>query len=362
MIVIEDLLSTAKVLFDPRFCAPRNGQHPIQIVAHNGRFCRHRAHVLELFDLGFGLFFGLFGQIGLRDALFKLGHFVLAVFTVAEFLLNGLHLLIQVVLALGALHLAFDACLDLFLDLQNAHFALHMAIDLFQPVRDRQRFQNFLLLVHFDTQMTRDQIGQRSSIGCFANGAQRFVGDVFLDFGIALELVRDGAHQRLDCGAVARHFGQQFGFGFEEAVVFYVFFDPHTCLTFDQHLNGAVGQLQKLKHVCQNAGLINAVALRIVLGRINLACKQDLLVVSHHLFQRAYRFLAPYEERHDHMREHDDVAQRQNWIGCIQRLLHRLSLYLARRPRPEIGNSDRPRVRRINWGLVRSFSTAQSIL
>ena len=87
-------------------------------------------------------------QLGLGDLRFQLGHFAFAVLAVAQLLLNGLHLLIQIIFALGALHLGFDAGLDLFLDLQDAHFALHQAIDLFQPLADRKRLQHFLLLRH----------------------------------------------------------------------------------------------------------------------------------------------------------------------------------------------------------------------
>ena len=37
-----------------------------------------------------------------------------------------------------------------------------------------------------------------------------------------------------------------------------------------------------------------------------------MLVRAHHLFERLDRLLAADEERHDHVREDDDVAQRQD--------------------------------------------------
>ena len=42
--------------------------------------------------------------------------------------------------------------------------------------------------------------------------------------------------------------------------------------------------------------------------------QQDLLVVLHHVLERAHRLLAADEQRHDHVREHDDVTQRQYGI------------------------------------------------
>jgi hypothetical protein len=52
-------------------------------------------------------------------------------------------------------------------------------------------------------------------------------------------------------------------------------------------------------------------AVGIVLGGVDLARQQDLLVVLHHLLQGAHGFLAAHEQRHDHVGEDHDVAQRQ---------------------------------------------------
>ena len=55
--------------------------------------------------------------------------------------------------------------------------------------------------------------------------------------------------------------------------------------------------------------------------RVLLRGEEDLLVARHRLFERADRLLAADEERHDHVREDDDVAQRQQRDdaapGCV---------------------------------------------
>jgi len=56
-------------------------------------------------------------------------------------------------------------------------------------------------------------------------------------------------------------------------------------------------------------------AVGIVLGRIELRDQEDAFVRGHRAFQRRHRFVAADEERHDHVREDDDVAQRQDGIG-----------------------------------------------
>ena len=81
---------------------------------------------------------------------------------------------------------------------------------------------------------------------------------------------------------------------------------------FDQHLHGAVGQLEKLQHLGERADLVDRVGRRIVVGRILLRDEQNALLLAHHFLERADRLLAADEERHDHVRKNDDVAQRQN--------------------------------------------------
>ena len=84
----------------------------------------------------------------------------------------------------------------------------------------------------------------------------------------------------------------------------------------DQHLHGAVGQLEQLQHARERADLEDRIGRRIVVGRVLLRREQDEGVAPHHLFQRLDRLLAADEERHDHVREDHDVAQRQNRIGA----------------------------------------------
>ena len=83
----------------------------------------------SLSGLGFGLLFFLgLGMPGVT------GWVAFAFFAITQFLLNGLHLLIQIIFALGALHLRLHARFDLLFDLQDGHFPLHQAEHLFEPL------------------------------------------------------------------------------------------------------------------------------------------------------------------------------------------------------------------------------------
>ncbi len=85
--------------------------------------------------------------------------------------------------------------------------------------------------------------------------------------------------------------------------------------TLDQHLDGAVRQLEQLEHVRERPDLVDRSGRRIVVRGVLLRGQQDERVGAHHLFQRLDRFFAPDEKGHDHVREDDNVAQRQHWVG-----------------------------------------------
>ena len=167
VISVEHRLGLGQVFLDATFGAPRHAQQPVKIVAHNGRLGAHRAHAFQLLDLGFGLFARLFRQVGLGDPRFQFGNLVLAVFAVTEFLLDRLHLLVQIVFTLGALHLTFDAGLDLLLDLKHRHFALHMAVDFFKPCAHIQRLQQRLFFGDLDAEVPGGQIGEAGGFAGF---------------------------------------------------------------------------------------------------------------------------------------------------------------------------------------------------
>ena len=82
--------------------------------------------------------------------------------------------------------------------------------------------------------------------------------------------------------------------------------------TFDQNLHGPVRQFQQLQHRGNGADSVDVVLARIIISRVLLGDEQNLLIVLHHVFKGAHGFIAANEQRHDHVREHDNVAERKN--------------------------------------------------
>ena len=188
MILVEDLLRLVEVALDLALDAPRDRQQPVEIVAHDGGLGRHRAHLAELLQLAERLLAGFLRQLGLLDLLLDLGEIVAALLAVAELLLDRLHLLVQVILALRLLHLALDAAPDLALDLQHGDLALHQREDALQPLGDRSDLEDLLLLGDLDREMRGDGVGELGIVLDLARGAEHLGRDLLVELHVALEL------------------------------------------------------------------------------------------------------------------------------------------------------------------------------
>ena len=197
VILLEDVLGLLQVDRLLLGLAPRHGQQPVEIVAHHGRFGRHRAHVAQLLDLGLGLGARLLGQLGLPDALFELHDLVALIVGFSQLALDRLHLLVEIVLALGLLHLPLHAAADLLFDLQDADLALHQAVDLLQALRYVDGLEQALLVADFHGQMRGDAVGQLGGVGDLRDGAERLRRHLLVQLHIVLELLDHGAQHRL---------------------------------------------------------------------------------------------------------------------------------------------------------------------
>src|SRR5256885_9754126 len=76
MVVVEDLLGVDEILIDLRLLIPRDRQQPIEVVAHDGAFRRHRRYPPELLELVGRLLARLLRELGLLDLVLDLGELV----------------------------------------------------------------------------------------------------------------------------------------------------------------------------------------------------------------------------------------------------------------------------------------------
>ena len=315
MVLLEDGFGLVEVDGLRLGLAPRDRQQPVEVVAHHRRFRRHGAHVAQLLDLGLRLGPRFPGQARLTDALFQLHDLVTAVVGLAQLALDRLHLLVQIIFALGLLHLALHARADLLLDLQDGDLALHQAVDLLQPFGDGDGFQQALLVADLDRQMGRHAVGQLGRIGDLGDGAEGLGRHLLVQLHIVFELLDHGAQQGFGLGGLARFVRDLDGLGLEIFGAVGEFGQAGAALALDQHLDGAVGQFEQLEHGGQHADRIDGVSRGVVVDAVLLGGQQNLLFALHDLVERLDRLLAAHEQRDDHVRKDDDVSQRQHGQG-----------------------------------------------
>ena len=198
MIGLEYLLRLAEIAPDTSTLLPRHVQQPIDVIADHGRFGRHRGHHLELVELGGRLAARLFRHPGRLDPLGNVLNLVRRFVHVAEFLLNRLHLLVEVVLALALLHLPFHAAANTLLDLQEIDLLLDSCNEMLQPLSRVVYLENRLLLLDLHREMGSNGIGETCRVFDARKRGQYFRRGLLVELDVLFEVSQKRTGQRLD--------------------------------------------------------------------------------------------------------------------------------------------------------------------
>lgn len=312
MVGIEHVLGIGQVVLDLGLLAPGQARKHVNVVAHHGGFGRHGRHELELLELGLGLLARLGGHAGQLDLLLDLFD-VGAVFALAQFLLDGLDLLVQVEVALVLLHLALDAAADALVDVEDVDFAVQLLEEVFQALLDVHQVEHGLLVLKLERQVRGNGVGQAAGIVDAGDGGEDLGRDLLVELDVLVELLRHGAAQGFDlAGLVGFGLGRHGHDGAHEVGLFiHDLLDQRALLAFDQHLDRAVGQLEHLQDGGHAADVEHVGRRGFVLGGGLLGHQHDAAVALHGQLQRLDALGATHEQRDHHVGEHDHIAQRQ---------------------------------------------------
>ncbi len=180
-----------------------------------------------------------------------------------------------------------------------------------EALDDREHLEDVLFLVELERQMRGDRVGQTP---CFIDARKRsenFRRDLLVQLHVLVELRHDRAAQRFSFGAVGvvgfeRHdFARKLRF---------LLFDRErfrALKTFDEHLHGAVGQLQHLQDVGDTSYFVHVLFSRLIFCSRFLGDEHDVLAAFHRCFESLDRLRAAYEERNHHVRKDYDITQRE---------------------------------------------------
>ncbi len=313
MVVVEHLLGGIEVLADARTLRPGHAQEPVEVVADHGRLGGHRRHLLELVELGAGLGLDRLGHAGLLDAARQLLQFVRRLVQLAELLLDRLHLFVEVVLALALLHLRLDAAADALLDLLDVDLAVDVADQHLQARGDVDRLEHLLLVDQADVQVRGDGVGQPAGVVDAGERGEQLGRDLPVELDELLELVEQGAPEHLELALLARQqVGDRLGARGELTVLLAQAQDAAAGKPLDQHLDGAVRELEQLQDRRHRGDVEQLTRTRIVDLRAGLGDQQDLLVALHRGLEGANGLLPPDEQRDHHVRIDDHVPEGQD--------------------------------------------------
>ena len=144
-------------------------------------------------------------------------------------------------------------------------------------------------------------------------GDHRVVVQVVRELHVLLEQRHDAAHRGFDVAGGLLLLGQDLDDDAVEALVFLPLDRAGALDALDQHLDVAVGQLQALDDVGDAAHRVDVVRARVVDRRVVLRGEEDPLVLEQRMFQGARGRRPSDDERHHHVRENDDVPERNDW-------------------------------------------------
>ena len=163
-----------------RALAPRHLDEPIDVVADDGGLGRHRRHQLQLVELGGRFLLRFLRHAGGFDLLLELRKLVRRVLHLAELFLNGLHLLIQVVLALALLHLLLDAAADALLDPQHVDLGVDEAEHVLEARPHLRDLEHLLLLGELERHLARDGVREPARANRCPTSDVKISGGIFL--------------------------------------------------------------------------------------------------------------------------------------------------------------------------------------
>ena len=161
--------------------------------------------------------------------------------------------------------------------------------------------------------MRGNRVGELARIVDADGGDHRVVVQVVRQLHVLLEQRDHLAHRLLDVAGRFLLPLQHLDDDAVEALVFLPLDDARAIDALDQQLDVAVGQLQALHHVDDAAHRVDVVGARIVDRRVVLGGEEDALVLGQRMLQRPDGRRASNHERQHHVRENDDVAERNDW-------------------------------------------------
>ena len=317
--------------------APGQLQQQLHVVVLHAELGTCRVHALELLQLALeGLAHLLRPPLlrGLRAHLLDL----LLDGVAAQLVLDGLHLLVQEVLALLAVHLGAHLALDLVLHLQQLKLLGQVRQQQVGPLAEVGHLQHALLLGHLGVHVAADEVDQERGRVDVLDRELGLGGDVRALLDDLQREVLQRAHQRVELLVVLvrAQFVELLDAGGEIGLLPHHLGDLEALPALDDGRGAAVRHAQHADDGGQRAHPVQVLRTRLLDVAVLLAHHAQRLVAPVHLLDQADAAVATHGDGDDHPREEHGVAQRQDGQFRRRRLRVHLLLVLRRDQRDEL--------------------------
>ena len=287
----------------PGLFPPGELQADVQIAAQHGGLRGAEGLLGQTAHLFLQLLPHLVGQLGLSDLPAVVPNLRVSALTLAQFVLDGFHLLPQIVVPLVVRHLLPGPVLDLHIQPQDLHLPAQQAVQPLQAAHRAQLPQDRLLIAVAHGNIARILAGQHidEQVGGRLGGQlgvllEQLIGGT--DQGLRLGgiplmlLAGDGLDLRLQIGAGA-------GQPLQAAPAHALHHHPHV----------VAGGAQDLPHIGNRSNSVQVLLLRALLGDVLLSHQEHRAAGGHGLLQGLDGDLPGYIEVDQHIGEHSQSPQ-----------------------------------------------------
>ena len=306
VIEVENLLRFRDVDFPARRLGPRQHCEPFHVVASERIVGSHGGHPGQPAELLSRFLLHILRHAGGFDLLPELFNVLLAVVELANFLLDGLELLAQVVIALRLLHLVLDFRLNLVAQLLDFRFLGQMLVDALHAQHHVGCFQQFLLVGGGQKGQGRsNEIDQAAWIFDIQRNGLELVGKGRRGGDDLLELRDHVALQRFQLGAFTWiHFRQVVDRSHHEWLYLGKLsqFDPLGAL--GKHKEALIGHFDYFVHRRQGAYGVQIAGLGAIHALVALRDHHDGLLLSQGLNELNRAFPADGQRQYGVWKEH----------------------------------------------------------
>ena len=322
---IEDFLGFQNVDFATGGLRPRQRRQPLHVVAGDGIIRRHRRHAGQPAQFFQRFFLDFIRHAGVFNLLLQFFGVARAFILLAQFFLDGLHLLAQVVLALRLLHPVLHFGLDLVAQLLDFELLRQMLVDFFQTHPDVGGFERVLLVGGRERRQRRgDEIHQPARLVDVHGDGRKFIRQSRRAGHDLLEQSKNVALQRFHLGALGRNgFRHRIHPTTHEGRQLREFSQPHPLQAFGKNKQALVGHLDDFVDDGEGSDGVEIAGLRGIDASFALRHHHDGLVFAQRI-NELNRALPTHGQGQHGMGEQHRIPHRQDrqnpsffffWLG-----------------------------------------------